>query len=831
MPRSIVTVAAAAVAGLVLGLAVPATAAPAAARPEPAGWSAPGSGWWLPTADVAARPAPQPAPLPAPLAGAGAAGSWRVQPTPNPVMPNGSLGAVSCTKAAGALACTAVGGYENRSGTGLTLAERWTGGRWAVQATPNPAELWSSLSGVSCLTATDCTAVGWSVTAAGREVSLAQQWDGRRWTVRPVPSPAGATDSGLFGVSCSAPRACTAVGEYVTAAGAARSLAVRWNGSRWTIQPIPVPSNTTDSELSGVSCGPGGTCLAAGAMATASSQLTLAERWDGTSWHVTATPEPAGALGSGFTAISCGAPASCVAVGSYGVPSADGSPAALAEAWNGTTWHLMAVPVPPPGPQSLPASAFDAVSCTSPTACDAVGGYSPGAGLVANLAESWNGTRWVIKPAPDPAGNIGSGLAGISCTAADTCEAAGTYYVEQPIVTVGGVAIPGLALAESWNGTRWTTRSARNQAGAGEYSELNAIACASARACAAIGDQLTSKGLFAPLAERWTGGHRTGGRWTIQPVVNPAANAESFLQGISCPTPASCTAVGFTTATSGTITSVALAERWDGKRWRIEPTPLPAHALGDQLFAVACPSASDCLAVGDYLKGQAPLAEQWNGTRWRVLAVPVAAGTGASALSAISCEGPRACTAVGYRLDASGNQWALAETWNGTRWRQQAITSPAGTALSGLACTTPRACTAVGAITTDIPGPKGGPGSTTSTPFAERWNGTRWTREAVPSPSPGGWLSAVSCAGPRACTAAGGASTANGATVLLGEAWNGTRWAIAPAANPAPAFDSVLNGIACTAPRACTAVGSYLAMTNVTVTLAMASLHDKDLVT
>jgi hypothetical protein len=378
------------------------------------------------------------------------------------------------------------------------------------------------------------------------------------------------------------------------------------------------------------------------------------------------------------------------------------------------------------------------------------------------------------------------------------------------------VPIPGLALAESWNGTRWTIQAAKDRAGAGEDSELSAISCPSPHACAAAGDYLTSAGVFAPLAER-----RTGSRWVIQPVPNPSASSESFPNGISCPAVTACTAVGFTAQATGTVGAIALAERWDGTRWRIEPTPLPAHTLGDRLFAVSCPSARDCIAVGDYLKGQAPLAEQWNGTRWRVLPVPVPAGTGESALSAISCTGPRSCTAAGFYADDKGNRWALAEAWNGTRWQRQAIASPKGTGLNGISCTAARACTAVGTVVTQNPGPKGGPGPVTDAPFAARWNGTRWTGQPVPDPASGGGLNGVSCAGPRACTAVGVAYLANGANVLLAETWNGTRWAFAPAANPAPAFDSVLSGVACTAPSGCTAVGSYLAITNVTVTLAM----------
>ena len=41
------------------------------------------------------------------------ASKWKVQPTPNPTVPNGLLTAVSCWSSS---SCTAVGSYENRPG-------------------------------------------------------------------------------------------------------------------------------------------------------------------------------------------------------------------------------------------------------------------------------------------------------------------------------------------------------------------------------------------------------------------------------------------------------------------------------------------------------------------------------------------------------------------------------------------------------------------------------------------------------------------------------------------------------------------------------------------
>jgi hypothetical protein len=637
--------------GLGAGLAAPAATAveparvlahqsgllPGSWRPGVLGgnWGADGFGKWLPATG--------------PVALAAAPGSaWRMQPSPNPVMRNGSLAADSCT---GPAACTAVGGYENQFGTGLTLAERWDGRTWNLQDTATPAgAVWSGLAGVSCATATACAAVGWYVTPVGRLVALAERWDGQRWAVEPVASPVGSVDSGLFGISCTAPRSCTAVGEYVTRAGAALALAERWDGQRWVVQPTPALAGSQRTELSGVSCVSVASCTAAGAYATKTTQVTLAERWNGANWRTEATPNPAGSLGAGFTAISCSAARACTAVGSYGAPSAGARPTALAEAWDGTSWHIQSAP----GPTGTIETILFAVSCASPAACTATGGSEPSsdAGLEVSLAESWDGTRWTIQATPNPANSIGTGLSGVSCVSADACDSVGSYDVQLPIAVVAGEPIPAVTLAEAWNGTRWAVRATPDQRGAVEYSELSGASCTSARACAGVGDYLTSAGLFAPLAERWN-----GRGWAIQPIPNPAANMENFLYAVSCSSARACTTVGFSTSISGTS---ALAESWNGTRWRIQPAPRPAHPT--RLFGVSCPSARSCMAVGDHLKGPVPLAEEWNGTSWRILTVPAPADAAVTVLSGVSCSSAHACTAVGSYTTTAGLRRALAES-------------------------------------------------------------------------------------------------------------------------------------------------------------------------
>src|SRR5690242_20391453 len=57
---------------------------------------------------------------------------------------------------------------------------------WAI--VPSPAQ--GILTAVSCAAATRCTAVGFQQ-INGPDASLAERWDGRRWSSQPIPKPAG----------------------------------------------------------------------------------------------------------------------------------------------------------------------------------------------------------------------------------------------------------------------------------------------------------------------------------------------------------------------------------------------------------------------------------------------------------------------------------------------------------------------------------------------------------------------------------------------------------------------------------------------------------------
>ena len=88
-------------------------------------------------------------------------------------------------------------------------------GSWAIQATPNPTGAADTLlEAVSCPTATACTAVGITTSPTSNPAAVAEAWNGVTWVVQPTSSPAKAQATELSGVSCVTAAACTAVGHW-----------------------------------------------------------------------------------------------------------------------------------------------------------------------------------------------------------------------------------------------------------------------------------------------------------------------------------------------------------------------------------------------------------------------------------------------------------------------------------------------------------------------------------------------------------------------------------------------------------------------------------------
>lgn len=356
------------------------------------------------------------------------------------------------------------------------------------------------------------------------------------WTIQSTPSPAGSTASRLAFVSCTAANACTSVGEYVNSGAVEVPLGERWNGSSWSAQAPPSPASALWSELLGVSCASSVWCSAVGPYEVSSAHKALAEVWNGTEWAIQTVPNPSGAISSELLSVSCTSSTACTAVGHYTTSS---SSATLADRWDGTSW----VAQTPPNPSGATESSLLGVSCTSSTSCIAVGYYYDSAGERKTLAESWNGESWSIQTTPNREGATRNILLGVSCTSSSACTAVGGDFPSTG---------PQETLAERWNGTQWTIQTSQNPSGS-EASVLHGVSCISASECTTVGDYVKA-GVNVTLAERWN-----GSSWTIQTTLSPAEAMFSALWSVACTSPAVCVASGYYKNSSGA--ELALSEK------------------------------------------------------------------------------------------------------------------------------------------------------------------------------------------------------------------------------------------------------------------------------
>jgi hypothetical protein len=103
--------------------------------------------------------------------------------------------------------------------------------------------------------------------------------------------------------------------------------------------------------------------------------------------------------------------------------------------------------------------------------------------------------------------------------------------------------------------------------------------------------------------------------WSVLPTPNPPGTQGDFFNSVSCTSLSACTGAGEASVGPGFPTQT-LAERWNGVRWRIQPTPLLPGIGNLNNFAAACPAQSACIAAGGFENdgpGAKTLTEQWRG--------------------------------------------------------------------------------------------------------------------------------------------------------------------------------------------------------------------------
>jgi len=334
-------------------------------------------------------------------------------------------------------------------------------------------------------------------------------------------------------------------------------------------------------------------------------------------WAILPTPVPAHSEDAALAGVSCTSSTNCMAVG-YWIPCSTNAQLPLVEHWNGSIWELQQVPVS--ADIRLNGGQLSGVSCTSSTACMAVGSGGDGG---ESLLERWNGSTWSITRAPD---FVLEEALGVSCTSSTDCVAVGDE---------GGISI-----AERWDGKRWSPQNLHYTPERANW--LTAVSCVAADNCAAVGED--DVGL---CANNYTSDYFVGvlgfwhqGRWSLKRDPDIACSVRGSdgggdeLLGVSCASISACTAVG------------PVVYQWNGRRWSTQRT-------FDGFEAVSCISTVSCTAVGSGTAGR------WNGSGWSIQNTPqVHEGD----LSGVSCTFTGACVAVGSFKNRAGTLLPLAET-------------------------------------------------------------------------------------------------------------------------------------------------------------------------
>jgi len=230
--------------------------------------------------------------------------------------------------------------------------------------------------------------------------------------------------------------------------------------------------------------------------------------------------------------------------------------------------------------------------------------------------------------------------------------------------------------------------------------------------------------------------------------------------------------------------------------WR--QVSIPASGAGTtSLTGVAGTSPSDVWVVGSRTvaaTGQVrAVSEHFDGARWTVV-TPPQPGTGQDMLVGVSVSSPTQVWAVGNWLSGdTGGQLLLHSTggqWTATRPPDAVGDLHAVRALSG------SDVWAVG----DVLNSHG-----VLQPYAEHWDGVRWTRVSMPDPNPyvGAILTAISGTS-RDLWAVG-----SGDRGTLTMHFDGTRWSLVAAPGPGN-YDNVLYGVTVLSPRDIWAVGDQV---------------------
>lgn len=404
-----------------------------------------------------------------------------------------SLSHVACESAG---SCVAVGEYYGADLDGNGLIETLSGGTWSPMAAPLPPQLSNTpmystgLGSVACPSTSSCIAVGsYEDATANQNVGpLIETLHNGSWTGVVAPLPTGGSGGALSAISCPSATFCVAIGTFSDSKDNNAGLIETLSGGSWTATEAPAPPGAASPEVSSVSCGAVGSCVAVTEFSNAIDTLANGT-WKGTSGPLPAdaNPTPPPGQGTNFNSVACPAAGSCVIAGIYSSKS-DGEQGMLDQLASGK-WTASKERLPADANPTATA-VLNSVTCTSSRSCLALGGYNEdGGGYFEGNLDTLSGGTWTAITAPTPNGGDVAGLSAASCIAT-SCVAVGYYGAN-----AGG-------LIDTGSGGKWTATAPPLPSNAGTGSGgLDSVTCTASGFCVAIGSYVDNAGHGEGLLE------------------------------------------------------------------------------------------------------------------------------------------------------------------------------------------------------------------------------------------------------------------------------------------------------------------------------------------
>jgi hypothetical protein len=421
--------------------------------------------------------------------------------------------------------------------------------------------------------------------------------------------------------------------------------------------------NQTMAAPGPIVCTSSGNCVSGGDFTDGSTneQAFLSQETNGV-WS--SAMEVAAALNVGgfaqLSAVSCPVAGSCTAVGDYFDSSATGHTFVISQV-NGT-WGF---PTEVPDYTTLShedGSVMDALSCTSATACVGVGTY---ADHLTSTSQPiiYTETNGVWASPVKALGTVPSGMTAfvaLDCTSATTCTAGGDFFSSTP----PNVFVTPFLIEEK-NGVWGSVENVPGVAALtrGPDVGLTSLSCGAPGDCAAGGIYADSVGQLQAFIV-----NEVGGVWgtaaQLFATQTLGSGLSNSLNGIACPSAGNCAAIGDYADSQGISQPFVIDETNHVWSPAVEVRDVQSlnNGAGATLATISCSAVGACSAGGHFTDAkthtQAFLVNDANGSWSNPIEVPGTSSLnkgGMATVSRVSCSGDGSCGVQGTYTDASKN--------------------------------------------------------------------------------------------------------------------------------------------------------------------------------